>query len=1593
MALTREEIDAKYGKAPAKSGGSSAKPLVQISEPTAPVAATMKKLTPTAEPKALTREQIDAKYGAVKAAPIKEVVVTPVKEAPVQTQMKGVIPSTISQAPEKSLLGKIGGAVKSGLQKVGILKTEEEKVARSQNVTALHTALNDRQFLELGKSLGLDKTIKPTLPPEVRPDDKATIDFYTNKAIVDQVKSTMPQLKTDLGVQDPDQVDYEFVDKNFDQITKELGVRTQMTNKEFAGLALTLGLTAGTAGGISAGAAFVPTLVKLGVGLAGFEAMNAAERKINKFVTGNDESIVDTVSRKLDLGTTGETLLFLLDLGAKGKGLHSIGVKAPSVLEGFTKNTIVKYNLPKTTFIEPQKVKDIFQTGKKISAEEMDMVKSLGLDAKAYREAIQNGIKIEVPSEKITTIVDKPYWAKAKKIFGFEPTNIVVSDKAGGVKQAPAGYLPEKATPMESRIESTIPGITEKIAVSPKVSGALQSPVSPELIATIAKFTPQESAAFGNRIVQRINEEVGTKIDENSGIPSGIKVNEFGSPDGRPAQFNNQGKIEVFLPDLVKDLQSMAKGGEILAHPDTPKYSKVYKLEPGETMEQLAVRYTQDILIHEKSHEKTMSIADITTGRQLNQQLIQARAQGNEAAIRAAETAMDKHMESLEVKALEYERGNRAQLESDLFGKKGDSTDLQRNIDRALKGGKEEKVVISEKKLLKDKMKAQESASKAGKQAGLEEGKKQVSETKSRHNEIIEKIKDRQSSILQKKTSLINYAEAFLPVAERGKFLKAIRNTISDKEFIDTLTRMEKASDSANRKSLITDIQGELKGTIIKNKGGFPSVKFEKSAQDKLNTIRANVKGDYLNAQAKIADIVADHQTKNPNDTLPEDLIGEIQLLRMVGIKDMTAKELRGVLDDVKSIKETGRTLRELDLFNRETDIELKRGKIVDIITGGQKLPSDTQSIKQAEPDTFMKKIKDFDKNQRYGWEELMDVLSVKDKSTKQYESFLSKYATEKTNTSFNKQNEGEMKAIEPINTKIKEIYSLDKNSEVLALLNDLKEVKNLGTVTHADGVDRELKISRGQAIQMKMWQQDPTLEGSFTDGLKWGDQVWEKVDEMLKPEDVKMANYLVDEFYAEYYKTINPVFVKEFGTDLPFNEKYSPVHRDIDTTIPENVLLAKEMQNYATAKNNSLKNRVKNNVELKTTDAFENLQRHVNKMEHYKAWSETMYEFRRIFGNKEVRRAIKDFHGDTTLKITDNFLNDFARDGVSREKIVKGIDDIRTNATKALLGLNWKVGAKQLSGVLNYAIELPVKDFTTGVGSFWMSPLEKSRFLYNNSATLRERFGSGYERDIKTAINKGYDKSIAKTKDFGEMMFTLIRNADKFTVYQGAWASYRSGYMEGKKMGLSDADAKARGIRYAEDITNRVQESSRLDTLAPLQRGGSWAKLFTMFQSQPSKYLRIITNSIRNYKAGRGSKAQHLKRIAFAWFIVPHIYNMIAEQFVSEKYRSSPQMMLLKTALGPLSYPLIVGQMVQSVYGWAGGEKFGYTPSAAFSFMDDLQKSVKSISNGDAVEASTYLADTLGKLTGVPTTLVTKPVRNALKENKEEPKGAAAKF
>jgi hypothetical protein len=287
-----------------------------------------------------------------------------------------------------------------------------------------------------------------------------------------------------------------YVAENYDELItdpKITGISSDPTTLESVEFAFQ--------GAVTVGLATAPISTALGVGafMALDEVENAIISKVqdDPYVFGGGKNVSDLLPEDASRAT--KEVVEILDLLAKGaiigagrkKIVKDAGlegkiipetwkdanwkakfVKNPEkfVWEKVAKEYITEYNMPPTIYIDPAKAKAILVTGDKtkFSPIEAELLTELGIDKGVYKQALKEGISIEVPTEQVIKLADKPWWAKAKGIFGIEKKVEVVS---------------QKKTPIKSEtIKKALPAYEETIDVKTgesKVAYPIKEPVRP----------------------------------------------------------------------------------------------------------------------------------------------------------------------------------------------------------------------------------------------------------------------------------------------------------------------------------------------------------------------------------------------------------------------------------------------------------------------------------------------------------------------------------------------------------------------------------------------------------------------------------------------------------------------------------------------------------------------------------------------------------------------------------------------------------------------------------------------------------------------------------------------------------------------------------------------------------------------------------------------------------------------------------------------------------------------------------------------------------------------------------------------------------
>lgn len=300
---------------------------------------------------------------------------------------------------------------------------------------------------QLVTSLSSDKPTAIRMP---RPDDEP------DDGIFGMIRNVFPdspfsekasaqnavQVARELGIA-PSMVTKDVMNK----YAQKKGAYTQPENKDFMSKILLAPVAAGL---LTHPLATVLGLTVFG-GLAEAENFAVSKAKDEPYQFGAGKGLADLT--KEGTSETVKDVLWLADMTwqaiAAGGAVKGASMGADKFAEKFMRDTVTKYNMPRSVFISPEKIREFHGLGREdvITPEETSLLKDINLTRSDYVNAVKNGIDIEIPSEKLVTIKDKP-WVKAVKDFfkvsPYEETTIV---PAGDAKaKAPVSGLIEGQT-------------------------------------------------------------------------------------------------------------------------------------------------------------------------------------------------------------------------------------------------------------------------------------------------------------------------------------------------------------------------------------------------------------------------------------------------------------------------------------------------------------------------------------------------------------------------------------------------------------------------------------------------------------------------------------------------------------------------------------------------------------------------------------------------------------------------------------------------------------------------------------------------------------------------------------------------------------------------------------------------------------------------------------------------------------------------------------------------------------------------------------------------------------------------------------------
>jgi hypothetical protein len=521
------------------------------------------------------------------------------------------------------------------------------------------------------------------------------------------------------------------------------------------------------------------------------------------------------------------------------------------------------------------------------------------------------------------------------------------------------------------------------------------------------------------------------------------------------------------------------------------------------------------------------------------------------------------------------------------------------------------------------------------------------------------------------------------------------------------------------------------------------------------------------------------------------------------------------------------------------------------------------------------------------------------------------------------------------------------------------------------------------QMVAAKKWLelQDPTLEETFfgEEGMGYTQHHVRTIEEYLNDDTKEFASRIMNEFLPKYYEEFNKVYREMNGVDLPRNEFYTPIFRDVEGESFDTNILIESQPKFATVNNGHTTERTRNRRALQYVDLMQSIDSYMRKMIHYSAYAKPLKEVAKVFRySSEVREAVKQNHGTSYLRDIDNYINDLSENDNSRE--YKLVQKMSRNIVYGTLAGKLNQMVKQFSSFGAGFDYLGVDGMYEAFRNFAANPKKQIDFTLQNPILKERRQSGSFDPDAALSLAKKYSK-LGKKTNWKQLFMLPTKAGDMAPIFLLYPQYYKKAYKEAKEQGYNEEDAKERAKLFATDEVLQWQQSTFMSDLANPQRHKDISRLFVMYATSPISYHQKAASGLRHMI--RGAKNKDLKtfsRGAKSFFVghvlVPHLYTYFLNGF---RFDEDDHWQTL--ILGNLNAIPLLGQALEFGVNSLFGEPFDFSASPLFDLpgkfkrgiesttelFDSIEDEMEDVSFYEVWDIATELANTIAIATGLP--------------------------
>lgn len=413
---------------------------------------------------------------------------------------------------------------------------------------------------------------------------------------------------------------------------------------------------------------------------------------------------------------------------------------------------------------------------------------------------------------------------------------------------------------------------------------------------------------------------------------------------------------------------------------------------------------------------------------------------------------------------------------------------------------------------------------------------------------------------------------------------------------------------------------------------------------------------------------------------------------------------------------------------------------------------------------------------------------------------------------------------------------------------------------------------------------------------------------------------------------------------------------------------------------------------------------RAVRQHEHFNAFSSYGRMVNRVFkgrGAVDIRNVIARTLGTEMLHDLDNYINDVINPIGDRKLkgMEKAVGFMRGNLGAAYL--TWKMSSIVLQAITSpapYLIEVNPIYMAKGYLDLMAHPIEAIDRINEMSPMMKHRTMNPMISDILERSKQYHtnltSKTLYKAQEIGSLGLTWV---DRYAVAGGWLGAYYQEKDKLMKSGMSEEQADARAIAYADDITLKTQPTGDATEIAPLfTQGSEFARAFTQFTTAMNVIWTNITydmpvsaRNLINKETPTEVKKREFSRVVgtiVGYGLAGAVLGAVQEGFKGEdddwvaKLRRTIYWSFTQATE---SVPLIgrgVDAMIESL---VTGDRVHVFSDNFFPGVDKLVQGVLHLTQEDFAKALQRLMEGTGYLIGAPVS----GINQAIKTFKEGPK------